>query len=259
MSSSSSPSGFKPLFEPAEAAFVPMRPLAEQPLAADAFVPLFGAPSIPAPPPRPSEPVVESPPPEPGQDPVEEVPEDPDEGPRVQDVEFLRAREEGFEVGRRAGLDAGRDELQEQREALSATMDTIVGLRRRLLERTVEDIAAATVEIARRLVLRELAVGVGDVEGLVRDILDDLRAEDDIVVYVAPEDDRSMRDGYPGLLAHVGRDASLRVEASSEITPGGVLVETTFGAVEATVERRFDAFAEAVQAWAQDAVDALDA
>ena len=235
------------------------------------FVPLFGAPALG--PPKPRKPLVVTSEAEPSPEPPpvvtsegEEIAEAappmaegaPDE-PLIEDGEQLREREEGFEVGRRAGLEAGREELERRTKALDAALQEVAGLRQRLLRQTVDDIAAATVEISRRLVRRELSIGVGDVDGLVREILDDLRADDDITVHIAPEDDRAMREGYPGFLAHVGRDASLRVEASPSITPGGILIETEFGSVDATVEARFDAFAEAVQAWATEAVEAIDA
>jgi flagellar assembly protein FliH len=176
----------------------------------------------------------------------------------VHDGDFLQAREEAYEVGRRAGLEAGKAEIDAQVLALQGVLADLGTARQTIFERCITDVAKATVEISRRVVGRELSVGVGDLEALVKDILDELRADDEIVVHIAPEDDRYLRNGYPALLAHVGRDASLRIEAAANVTPGGVLVETSFGTVDATVESRFDAFAEAVNSWARDAVERFD-
>ncbi len=176
----------------------------------------------------------------------------------VHDGDFLQAREEAYEVGRRAGLEAGKAEIDAQVLALQGVLADLGTARQTVFEQCITDVAKATVEISRRVVGRELSVGVGDLEALVKDILDELRGGDEIVVHIAPEDDRFLRDGYPSLLAHVGRDASLRIEATANVTPGGVLVETSFGTVDATVESRFDAFAEAVDSWARDAVERFD-
>jgi len=184
--------------------------------------------------------------------------DEPEEESEFHDGEYLRAREEAFEAARRAGMEAGKAEMAAQIANLQALLDEVAGLRRQILEHSVEDVATATMEIAQRLLRRELSVGIGDIEGLVREILTDLRADDEIIVQIAPEDDRLMREGYPSLLAHVGRKASLRMEPSANITPGGVIIETNFGTVDATVEARFDAFAESVQVWAREAVESLD-
>jgi len=282
VSSSSPGGGFEPLFSTAAPAG--FEPLTEEVAKADSFEPLLSGW---APPPEP-EPIA----PEAFEDPGDSLDldsvdseglaagldgesldpslastsmddsliseETPAATPEVHDGDFLQAREEAYEVGRRAGLEAGAAEVRERLESLTRMLEDVAGLRRRLFERSVEDVASATVEIARRMVRRELSVGVGDLEGLVKDILSDLRADDEVTVQIAPEDDRFMRDGYPGLLAHVGRDASLRMEASADVTPGGVLVETTFGTVDATVESRFEAFAETVDAWARDAMERID-
>ncbi len=283
MSSSSPPAGFEPLFSPAESGG--FTPLDDELGVPGGFEPLFGGWS----PPPDDEPEDDAAPSNEGPDPgtsdsMELDAADPgafdasldgeslDESldasvvsdeipaatPEVHDGDFLQAREEAYEVGRRAGLEAGAAEIGERVDALQSLLDDVAGLRRRLLEQSVRDVADATVEIARRMVRRELSVGVGDLEGLVEEILGDLRTEDEVVVQIAPEDDRFLRDGYPALLAHVGRDASLRIEASAAVTPGGVLVETNFGTVDATVESRFEAFAETVEAWARDAVETAD-
>ena len=176
----------------------------------------------------------------------------------VHDGDFLQAREEAYEVGRRAGLEAGKTEIDAQVLALQGLLADLGTTRQTVFEQCITDVAKATVEISRRVIGRELSVGVGDLEALVKDILDELRSDDEIVVHIAPEDDRYLRNGYPALLAHVGRDASLRIETAANVTPGGVLVETSFGTVDATVESRFDAFAEAVNSWARDAVERFD-
>jgi flagellar assembly protein FliH len=185
----------------------------------------------------------------------EQAPSLPEE---VHDGDFLQAREEAYEVGRRAGLEAGKAETDAQVLALQGVLADLGTARQTVFEQCITDVAKATVEISRRVVGRELSIGVGDLEALVKDILDELRADDEIVVHIAPEDDRYLRNGYPALLAHVGRDASLRIETAANVTPGGVLVETSFGTVDATVESRFDTFAEAVDSWARDAVERFD-
>lgn len=195
-----------------------------------------------------ADPTAESPPPAPT--PVVE--------PEDLDGTLLRLHDEAREAGRRAGLEEGHAAAAETVAAAATLLDELQGLRRRVLERSVRDVAATAVDVARCIVARELAVGGADVHRVVAEVLDALGDQDELVVLIAPEDDDALRDAYPALLARVGRDTTLRVEASAGIGRGGVKVETLHGSVDATVEARFEAFAEAIDAWATERAEGLD-
>ena len=179
--------------------------------------------------------------------------------PRDMDAELLRLSEEAREAGHRVGLQEGLDGAAGTVQAAEALLEELTSLRRRLLERSVQDVADAARLVAHRIVGRELLVAAGDVQALVQDVLSTLGEEDEILLVVSPEDDLALREAYPTLLKRFGRDATLRIETSPEVSQGGVRVETAHGNVDATVDARFEAFAESIDAWARERVEGLDA
>ncbi len=252
-------SGFRPLFNDDAPAFEPLQPEgADQHVGAPAsgFKPLVGVRVMNRPTPAPVAP-------EPTDEPAPEAESDPSatsdpsldslgDAPiseAAEDVAQLLAREQGFELGREQGMAAAQTEIAERVQELEALVTELTTLRSQLFKRSVEDLGAAITHIAERVVGRELAVDSSGVERLVIGVLDHVQSTDEVVIRIAPEDERQMRNAAPSVLDHLGRDATFRIEVDPKQSPGGALVQTQLGSIDASVETRFRAFEESIEAW----------
>lgn len=167
-----------------------------------------------------------------------------------EDIGILRAREEGFEIGRAEGLASGTSEITAQVERLQGLAAELESLRREIFERSVADVAAAVHHIARVVVHRELLLDSTGVKALVIDVLEHVQTKDEVLIRVSPEDWLAMQNEAPNLLNQLGRDASFHIQSDPELSPGGARIETQLGAIDASVETRFAAFADALAEWA---------
>ncbi len=174
------------------------------------------------------------------------------------DVALLRAREEAFEIGKQEGLEAGRVEVTRQLEQAAQLVEQLQAARQQLFHRSIEDLATAVMYIAEEIVGRELSVDSEGVESLVTSILADVRSDDEVVVRVAEEDSRFMREAYPALLDMIGRDGIVRLEIDRGLRPGGAIVETSHGTIDASIQSQLDSFAAAIEGWKQREVEAID-
>ena len=90
------------------------------------------------------------------------------------------------------------------------------------------------------------------VEALVIDVLGHVQAQDELVIRVAPEDEQLLQSALPSLMERLGRDSTFRIQSDPELHPGGARIETQMGSIDASVETRFAAYADAVDAWATE-------
>jgi flagellar assembly protein FliH len=252
-------SGFRPLFTEDAPKFEPLQPEgAEASVGAPApsFKPLVGVRVVSRPTPPPVAPAdAADGDPEGVSDP--DLVSDPSVDPvapaavsdEAEDVAQLKAREQGFELGREQGLAAAQAEIAERVEELDALVAELTSLRSNLFRSSVQDLGAAITHIAERVVGRELAVNSSGVERLVIDVLDHVQSTDEVVIRIAPEDERQMRNAAPSVLDHLGRDATFRIEVDPKQSPGGAVVQTQLGSIDASVETRFRAFEESIEAW----------
>lgn len=252
--------GFQPLWQVADAGFEALELTSAEgfePLArwVEVARPEEAAPTA-AHPPRPQ--------PAPSSEPGQPVPQEPQAEPvdaedtEPSDVALLRLREEAFEAGRRDGLEAGQAELADRIARVDDLARQLGGLRDELFSRSIEDLSSAVMHIARRIVGRELAVSSEGVEALVREILSGVKADDEVIVRLAEPDAAMMREAWPALMELVGRDGELHLEIDGRLQPGGAIVETRHGTIDASVEARFTAYEQTIGAWARHELEAID-
>jgi len=149
--------------------------------------------------------------------------------------ERQRAQREGFEEGRRAGLEAARQETAARVRALEQALDALSrpfeGLEQRFHEEIVELVRA----IARQLLRRELRLDPTHVVGVVREALAALpMGATDVVVRLHPDDAAVMRECATA--PDDGR--SWRIDADPMLERGGCLVVTPQSQVDGRLETR---------------------
>jgi flagellar biosynthesis/type III secretory pathway protein FliH len=106
--------------------------------------------------------------------------------------------------------------------------------RARRLDELEAEIPSLVVAIARRVLGRELAAA-GAVVDVVAETLAPLRARREVTIRVAPADLPAVMAARPRLAALVER-ATLELLADARVEPGGCVVDTELGRVDARLE-----------------------
>ncbi len=171
--------------------------------------------------------------------------------PAVRAIEAAAAR-----AGYEAGLMRGKAEIAERLKEVSDILAQVQGLRAEFFSRAVQDVGATVTRVAEQVIRRELSVSSGDIEGLIRNILSDVQGDDDFVLRVSEADAETIEDISPTLRDLIGRDAELRIEVDSRLLPGGAVVETSYGRIDASIEQQLEAFSASVESWVSSEVEA---
>lgn len=174
--------------------------------------------------------------------------------PAVRAIEAAAAR-----AGYEAGLMRGKAEIAERLKEVSDILAQVQGLRAEFFSRAVQDVGATVTRVAEQVIRRELSVSSGDIEGLIRNILSDVQGDDDFVLRVSEADAETIEEISPTLRDLIGRDAELRIEVDSRLLPGGAVVETSYGRIDASIEQQLEAFSSSVATWVSSEVEANDA
>lgn len=138
-------------------------------------------------------------------------------------------REEALRAAARAGREEG---LASAGAALLASAEA----RQRRLEGLEREIAGVALDVARKLVGRALAEHPEIVAELARRALEPVRARREVLLRVNPGDAPLLRAEQPRLAALLDRAPGVLVREDGGIEPGGVVVETEAGRVDARFE-----------------------
>ena len=143
-----------------------------------------------------------------------------------------QAYESGLREGEATATRKGEAQLREVVERLGMAVDQIAGTRNEALRRAEADMVHLSIEIARRILHRELTVDTSALEALVRAALEKLRSQEVYRVRVHPDQEQIVR----ACLQQMGRDSNIEVVSDPSRERGGAVFELSRGSLDASVD-----------------------
>ena len=160
---------------------------------------------------------------------------------RVKDLQ-----EQAYQEGYQLGFDEGREtafvekkaELARSLDRLSALIASIERLKTDLIACNETQIMRLVYEMAKRIAMNEISARPDAVLEVMKQAVESAQSDETITIRVSPEDYKFIES----VKEKLGKDFDFlqksKLEASEEITHGGCVIETNYGAVNATVEQR---------------------
>lgn len=147
-----------------------------------------------------------------------------------------RSKKDAWEQGFRAGDTATRQsleaELRETVSALAGTISEIAAQRNETIRRAEADTVRLAIEIARRVLHREISVDPAALSALVAAALEKLRNQEIYRVRIHPDLEKLLQSS----LAQSGRSAAVEVLPDPSLPRGGVTFEINRGTLDASVD-----------------------
>jgi len=169
---------------------------------------------------------------------------------RIDDRNLIsRAQEEAGTIkdsaakdGYKAGLDQAKEDIQQ----IKIAIEQFLKAKQEVFEYIAPDILEISVDIARKIVKKEIEQ---DPQILLETILDVLKTiakdESRINIKVNPTQLNSTKENMPTIIDSLGLDARINIHADATIDVGGCIVETNNGIVDATINTQLEIIKEA--------------
>lgn len=142
------------------------------------------------------------------------------------------AFESGVSQGEAAARQKLETEVRRTVEQLALAAAEVAATRSEAIRRAEADVVRLSIEIARRILHRELSVDPSALAALVRAALQKLAGQQVCRVRVHPDQEPFVR----ATLAELGRGAEVEVVSDAAQSRGGAVFETASGALDASVE-----------------------
>jgi flagellar assembly protein FliH len=141
-----------------------------------------------------------------------------------------------FEAGREAAQNASRQELQAHYERLSQSIEELAACRQRYRQETEREVVQLSLEIARRILRRELTIDPEAILGLLRAGLESVSLREVLEVRVHT----AHADIVRSALQRMGAPDAISVVGDPHLVPGAVCVETRRGGFDASAETQIE-------------------
>ena len=147
-------------------------------------------------------------------------------------------REQAFEEGFAAGVAQAQSQLDGPASALAAAADQLQALRTDAAASVEADAVDLALRIAEQAVGAAIAADPELVVEAVRGALRRLVERDRVLILVNPDDLELVRDHVGRLVGELGGIEHCEVQAERRVRPGGAIVRTSEGEVDATLETK---------------------
>ncbi len=102
------------------------------------------------------------------------------------------------------------------------------------------DIIALACKVAEKLIGRDLERQPEVVVDLCATAIENVRQAKSMVLRVNPTDGAVLREKRPVLMAQIGRTLDLAIKDDPEVEPGGCIIQTEFGTIDAQLQTQLD-------------------
>ena len=157
---------------------------------------------------------------------------------------------EAYAEGLRRGLEAAKEQylasVAESAAALKAAADGFVRVREEFLRSLEPQVVELALDIARRIVQREVRDDSGIVLRTVRRALDILTERESVIVRIHPSDAEALRNEKITLLEEFDGVRQMTLQTDASLSPGGCVVETDLVEIDGRLEAQWEAIRAAL-------------
>ncbi|MBI2058804.1 MAG: hypothetical protein HYT87_03455 [Nitrospirae bacterium] len=156
---------------------------------------------------------------------------------RARESAFAIGHDEGFKAGHEEGFNKIKKDSEPIFQALQGAVQRMVKLESEIRVLVEQQFWRLALKIAQKILKREIDIASPVVENLreaVKRAVDLNRLD----IRVHPEDLELVQRYRPTLLAEVEGIKAMHIQADAALAPGGCIVETNFGDIDARIERQ---------------------
>lgn len=156
----------------------------------------------------------------------------------VQEQAYQQAYQLGLDEGREKAFQENQALLTEKLESLNALLHKIESLKTELVTCNEAHVMQLIYHLASKLAMTEISSQKELVLEVLKAAVGDTQAEEKITVKLSAEDLQFVEQSREKLSREAEVFRNMKLEEGPHITSGGCIIETNYGVVDATVEKR---------------------
>ena len=171
---------------------------------------------------------------------------------RIDDRKLVsRAKDEAESIKRTAfdeGYRAGIDKANQDMEYFKGQFRAFLTAKKEVFEYIAPDILEISVDIARKIIKKEVTSDPQVVMNTILDILKTVsKTEPKILIKVHPSEVQFVKDSMPNAIYELGVEAKISVVADENLQQGGCIFETSNGIVDASIDAQVEIIKKALK------------
>ena len=152
------------------------------------------------------------------------------------------------EAARQEGYKEGIIKAEKDIEILKEKLSEFYNYKERVFDKVSECVMDVSVEIAKKIIKKQIEEDRTSVIPIIRSAIEEVnKIEEKITLRVMPQDVEIVRDKLPELFSGEYFEAKISVIPDKNIKEGGVIVETSNGIIDASIETQIEIIENALK------------
>ncbi|KNZ70886.1 flagellar assembly protein FliH/type III secretion system HrpE [Thermincola ferriacetica] len=155
---------------------------------------------------------------------------------------FKEIREQGYndgwQVGHAEGTKKAEEEMKGTLLAAQKTLEDAIEERKKIILGAEDEIIQLAVAIAKKIIGHEISTNQDLIVGMVQKALEKVRDREEISLRVNPQNLEQVLNDQEQIMSSAKGIKKMKVLADPDILPGGCVIETSNGTVDARMERQ---------------------
>ena len=171
---------------------------------------------------------------------------------RIEDRNIIsRAQEDAVsirEAAKQEGYNEGINQCNADIKVLREKLSEFFNYKEYVFEKVSECIMEISVEIARKIINKQIETDEKSILELIKNAVKEVnKTEEKITLKVMPKDVELVRDSVPEIFSDKYSEAKVYVVPDNNIQEGGVIIETSNGVIDATIETQLKIIQKALK------------
>lgn len=158
----------------------------------------------------------------------------------------IHSYDEGYQKGFEEGQRTEKAKFDGALNALQRIFEEFELLRQSLTNEAEIAIVKLSLSIARKLLDREIEVNPDSVLSVARCALRKVVDSTKIKIRINPSDIKTVENHKDKILGQLGKNSAIRIESDGTIQRGGCIIETSFGDIEAQIDKQYQIIEQAL-------------
>ena len=155
-------------------------------------------------------------------------------------------QEKAYEESYALGLKEGREKayleekarIDSEMEIFRNLIEEVKVIKSDLMKENEKQIVNLCFYMAKRLLMKEVEEDEAYIQTLIKKTLEMAQSDEEVTIRVSPEDKIWLDRHQDTILKELNLDPSTKIEEDSQVSRGGVIIETNHGVIDASIEQR---------------------
>jgi len=165
----------------------------------------------------------------------------------IQEKAYSEAYALGLEEGKKKAFTDEKERIEKRLEVMAGMLKEMKNFKTHFMKENESQIVSLCLYMAQRLLFKEVKESSLYIKDLLSKLLETIQGDEEMFIRLSPKDYEWVEANKESFFKDLHLDPSTKIEPDPLIVPGGLIIETEFGIVDATIEQRIAKIEEVIK------------